>query len=59
VIDPKDNYVRRREYPRHLMKGLEGVDALESFLENIKEFDRNVAKVWKSKIDKYFKLNIK
>ncbi|WP_238905534.1 MULTISPECIES: protein kinase [Clostridium] len=59
VIDPKDNYVRRREYPRHLMKGLEGVDALESFLENIKEFDRNVAKMWKSKIDKYFKLNIK
>lgn len=59
VIDPKDNYTRRREYPRHLMKGLEKIDVLDDFLKFIKQFDKNLFKSWKVKINKYFKFNVK
>ena len=59
VIDPKDNYTRKKDYPRHLMKGLEKIGALEIFLGNIKEIDKSIFKFWKLKIEKYFKFNIK
>ena len=33
VIDPKQCYRRKVDYPRHLMKGLDGVGVLEEFLK--------------------------
>lgn len=59
VIDPKDNYTRRKSYPRHLMKGLNNIGVLDTFIENIKDLDKNLAKFWKTRIDKYFKFNMK
>ena len=40
VIDPKQCYKRKVDYPRHLMKGLEGIDCLEIFLSGIYSIDK-------------------
>ncbi|WP_238882461.1 protein kinase [Clostridium sp. YIM B02551] len=57
IIDPKNSYSRKKSYPRHLMKGLEKLDVLEVFVENLKKTDTRVAKEWMDKFKKYFKLN--
>lgn len=54
LIDPKKCFIRRVEYPRHLMKGLNRLGYLEVFLEYIGERDKNKAMLWKRKIDEYF-----
>ena len=43
VIDPKQCYKRKVNYPRHLMKGLEIIGVLESFLEDLRLIDIKVA----------------
>lgn len=55
VIDPKQCYKRKVDYPRHLMKGLEGIDCLEIFLSGIYSIDKKAAQEWNKKIDQYFK----
>lgn len=55
VIDPKQCYKRKVDYPRHLMKGLEGIDCLEVFLSGIYSIDKKTAQEWNKKIDQYFK----
>lgn len=54
VIDPKQCYKRKVDYPRHLMKGLEGIDCLEIFLSGIYSIDKKTAQEWNKKIDQYF-----
>ena len=55
VIDPKQCYKRKVDYPRHLMKGLEGIDCLEIFLSGIYSIGKKTAQEWNKKIDQYFK----
>ena len=55
VIDQKQCYKRKVDYPRHLMKGLEGIDCLEIFLSGIYSIDKKTAQEWNKKIDQYFK----
>ena len=55
VIDPKQCYKRKVDYPRHLIKGLEGIDCLEIFLSGIYSIDKKTAQEWNKKIDQYFK----
>ena len=55
VIDPKQCYKRKVDYPRHLMKGLEGIDCLEIFLSGIYSIDKKTAQECNKKIDQYFK----
>lgn len=54
VIDPKQCYKRRVDYPRHLMKGLAKLGALDSFLRNIIDIDKEIGEEWYRKITKYF-----
>ena len=55
VIDPKQCYKRKVNYPRHLMKGLEKAGVLESFLEDIRLIDKKVAKNWQKRYNQYLK----
>ena len=54
VIDPKQCYKRKVDYPRHLMKGLGGVDALDDFLSYIYKVDKKTAIEWQEKINSYY-----
>ncbi|WP_196000017.1 protein kinase [Clostridium sp. 1001271B_151109_B4] len=54
VIDPKQCYSRKVDYPRHLMKGLDGIDVLEEFLSGIYIIDRRKSLEWEEKINKYY-----
>ena len=54
VIDPKQCYRRKVDYPRHLMKGLDGVGVLEEFLKGIYIIDRRKATEWEQKINQYY-----
>lgn len=54
VIDPKDCYKRKVNYPRHLMKGLKKIDCLDSFLRYIKEIDKKCGDEWEKKMNQYF-----
>lgn len=53
VIDPKQCYKRKVNYPRHLMKGLEKAGVLESFLEDIRLIDKKVARDWEKRYNQY------
>ncbi|GAB6167986.1 hypothetical protein JCM1393_04460 [Clostridium carnis] len=54
VIDPKQCYKRKVNYPRHLMKGLKKIDVLDSFLEDIKDIDSKLGEDWQKKINQYY-----
>ena len=54
VIDPKQCYSRKVKYPRHLMKGLYGIDVLEEFLMGISIIDKRKSVEWEEKIKKYY-----
>ncbi|MDO5039770.1 protein kinase [Clostridium sp.] len=55
MIDPKGCYSRKVDFPRHLMKKLNKLGVLNTFLDNINEIDSKSAKYWKIQLDKYFK----
>lgn len=59
IIDPKNNYDKHVSYPRHLMKGLDKVGALNDFLAYVKEKDRKKYCIWKDKMTKYLMYHIK
>ena len=54
VIDPKQCYRRKVDYPRHLMKGLDGIDVLEEFLRGIYIIDKRRGSEWEYKINQYY-----
>lgn len=54
VIDPKQCYKRKVDYPRHLMKGLDGIDVLEEFLRVIYIIDKRRGEEWERKINQYY-----
>jgi predicted Ser/Thr protein kinase len=53
IIDPKKAYSRKIDYPRHLMKGLNKIGALEDFLKGIRKIDSKKAIEWEVKFGKY------
>ena len=54
IIDPKKNYSRKLSYPRHLMKGLKGINVLNQFLFYVESFDEKTALEWEKKINQYY-----
>ena len=52
MIDPKGCYSRKVDFPRHLMKKLNKLGVLNTFLDNINEIDSKSAKYWKIQLDK-------
>ena len=54
VIDPKQCYKRKVSYPRHLMKGLNGINVLNQFLFYIEITDKKVGSQWRKKIEEYY-----
>lgn len=54
VIDPKQCYKRKVSYPRHLMKGLKGINVLNQFLFYVESFDEKTALEWEKKINQYY-----
>jgi len=57
VIDPKQCYKRKVNYPRHLMKGLYKVGVLESFIEDIRQINKKTANEWEKKFQQYAQNN--
>ncbi len=53
VIDPKQCYTKKVNYPRHLMKGLEKLGVLESFLEDIRLINRKTFMEWEKRYNQY------
>lgn len=58
VIDPKQSYTKKVNFPRHLMKGLEKLGVLESFLEDIEIIDKKIAKDWEKRYNQYLQNNV-
>lgn len=54
VIDPKQCYKRKVSYPRHLMKGLDGINVLAQFLTYIKRFNLKLGNEWEKKMNQYY-----
>lgn len=53
IIDPKQAYKRKVDYPRHLMKGLKKIGVLDEFLLEIKTINKNKAIIWKEKFEEH------
>lgn len=53
IIDPKKAYVRKMDYPRHLMKGLYKLGTLDRFFTGLNEIDKKASREWKEKFYKY------
>lgn len=53
IIDPKQAYVKKVDYPRHLMKGLNKIGELEKFFNGIKKIDSKKAVIWELKFKRY------
>lgn len=47
VIDPKSSYTRKMGYPRHLMKGLKKLGALDEFIDTLKLERPDLYEMWK------------
>ena len=54
VIDPKQCYKRKVSYPRHLMKGLNGINVLDQFLNYVERFDKKTSLEWGKKMEQYY-----
>ncbi|MGE5679069.1 MAG: protein kinase [Pseudomonadota bacterium] len=53
VIDPKKFYTKRRDFPRHLSKGLYKLGVLDLFMEVVCKERPKLYRRWKSKISSY------
>ncbi|MFZ5968506.1 MAG: protein kinase [Bacillota bacterium] len=53
VIDPKRFYTKKRDFPRHLSKGLYKLGVLETFLSFVKEERPSLYAQWHKSIDAY------
>lgn len=59
IIDPKNNYSKYVDYPRHLMKGLNSSDNLDIFFERAEKRNKYVYRMWREKFDRYLREGIK
>lgn len=59
IIDPKNNYTKKVQYPRHLMKGLNKRGVLDEFLNVVKQEQPDYYDFWNYKIRRYLENNIK
>ena len=53
IIDPKDAFKRRVDYPRHLMKGMNKIGVLDDFLEGISKIEKEKSTIWGIKFKQY------
>lgn len=53
VIDPKKFFTKRRDFPRHLSKGLYKLGVLEFFLKVVSEERPRLYRRWKGKVYSY------
>lgn len=53
VIDPKKCYSKKRNFPRHLSKGLYKLGVLDSFMLVVKEEKPNLYNKWNMKVQEY------
>lgn len=53
VIDPKKFYSKKRDFPRHLTKGLYKLGVLDFFMSIVKEESPKLYKQWHKKVEKY------
>ena len=59
VIDPKNNYSKRVNYPRHLMKGLNNLGVLDEFLSVVNDVDPEFYELWNFSFKQYLEKIIK
>lgn len=57
VIDPKKFYTKKRNFPRHLSKGLYHLGVLDFFLEVVKEEKPKLYRKWEPLIREYISQN--
>lgn len=53
VIDPKKFYSKKRDFPRHLAKGLYKLGVLDAFLDIVREERPKLYKQWYRKVNDY------
>ena len=53
VIDPKQCYTRKVNFPRHLMKGLNSINILDVFFAEMIKIDKHKAQYWNKGINEY------
>lgn len=53
IIDPKNNYSKCVEYPRHLMKGLRNSGSLDVFLKTAQDKNKYVCRMWRDRFQGY------
>lgn len=53
VIDPKDNFHKEMDYPRHLMRGIYKRDSIGEFFYFLNRIDRNLYREWHDKFKSY------
>ena len=59
VIDPKKFYTKKRDFPRHLSKGLYKLGVLDSFMDILEEEKPKLFKRWHEKVNDYINKNLK
>jgi RIO-like serine/threonine protein kinase len=59
VIDPKKFYSKKRNFPKHLSKGLYNLGVLEDFMEVVKQERPKLYIKWNDKINEYINLKVK
>jgi RIO-like serine/threonine protein kinase len=53
VIDPKKFYSKKRDFPRHLSKGLDKIGVLDAFMDAAREERPKLYKQWEKKVSEY------
>lgn len=53
VIDPKKFYSKKRDFPKHLSKGLYKLGVLDCFMETVREERPKLYNQWNNKISEY------
>ena len=53
IIDPKKFFTKKRDFPRHLVKGLYKLGVLNSFMNIAREERPKLFKQWQSKVSDY------
>lgn len=59
VIDPKKFYSKKRDFPKHLAKGLYKLGVLDDFMEVVKQERPQLYRKWNGKIKEYIDLKSK
>lgn len=59
VIDPKNNYSKTVNYPRHLMKGLYNLGVIDEFLSVIRDYYPETYELWNFSFKQYLEKGIK